>query len=271
MKRIITFGRRWPSALLLAIAAIAIGSVFGVAHNGQAASAVLPSATAPPVISGTYQVGSTLTTTNGTWTGTAPITFTYQWQRCDETGAFCSAITGAIASTYTLKQPDAGNTLRVTVQALNIDGPAVSTSVPTPVIGTVAATGCPAGTGAIAIADVSPPARLMIDEQTTTPSLITGSTSQLIVHFRVTACGARPVQGALVLATVVPYNQFLGQEAATAADGTVNLTLNRQIGFPVSTKQQLLVIFVRARKAGDEDLAGVSNRRLVSFPMTAKG
>ena len=271
MTRFTTFGRRWTTVLLLALAAIAIGSVFGVARNGQAASTVVPSNTAPPTVSGTLQVGSTLTATNGTWNGTTPMTFAHQWQRCDENGASCSAIGGATANTYTLKQVDAGATLRVNVTATNADGPAQSTSVPTAVVGTTAGTGCPSGTGAIAIADLSPPGRLLIDQQVTSPSLITGSTNQVVAHFRVTACGGRPVQGALVLATVVPYDQFLGQESATAADGTINLTLNRLKGFPVSTKQQLLVIFVRARKAGEDPLGGVSTRRLVSFPVSPAG
>ena len=87
----------------------------------------------------------------------------------------------------------------------------------------------------------------------------------------VTACSGRPVQGALVLVQVVPYDQFAGPESPTEADGTVNVTLNRQKGYPVSKKQQLLVMFVRARKSGEDILAGVSNRRLVSFPVTISG
>ena len=64
--------RRWLVALPLGLAALVIGSVFGTAQNGEAASKVAPNNTTPPAISGTTKVGSTLTTTDGTWAGTAP-------------------------------------------------------------------------------------------------------------------------------------------------------------------------------------------------------
>jgi len=274
MTRITIRGRRWPVLILLAVAAVATGSILATARSGDAAIAVVPTNTQPPVISGTTKVGETLTTTNGTWTGTPAPTFTQQWSRCDENGGSCAAISGATASTYVLKQVDGGATLRATVTATNADGSRDSTSVPTAVIATTpqpAATGCPSGTGAMDAKDVTSPARLQIDQQIVSPSLITGSTSQIVAHFRITACSGRPVQNALVLVQVVPYDQFSGPEASTAADGTVNVTLNRQKGYPVSSKQQLLVMFVRARKAGEDVLAGISNRRLVSFPVTLAG
>ena len=270
MTRITTFTRRrWAVVLPLAIAAIAMGAVFGAARNGQAASATVPNNTAPPTISGDLKVGSTLTTTNGTWAGTPAPTFTYVWQRCDENGASCAAISGATANTYVLKNADGGSTLRSVVTGTNTDGKDSSTSVPTAVVGTApASNGCPSGTGAVKIADLSPPARLQIDQQTTAPALITGSTNQIITHVRITACSGRPVEGALVEIQVTPYNQFAGSTGTTVADGTVNITLNRQAAFPASSKQQLLVMFVKARKNGEDPLGGISNGRLVSFPVS---
>ena len=60
-----------------------------------------PSNTALPVVSGTAQQGQALSTSKGTWTG-SPTSYAYQWQDCNSSGASCSAISGATASSYTV-------------------------------------------------------------------------------------------------------------------------------------------------------------------------
>jgi hypothetical protein len=99
-------------------------------------SLVKPSSTAAPSISGTAQSGTTLSADAGSWSGTAPISYAYAWQRCDAHGANCSDIAGATAPTRTAVGADLGNTLRIAVTATNHAGSATATSVATAVVTT---------------------------------------------------------------------------------------------------------------------------------------
>ena len=121
----------------------------------------------------------------------------------------------------------------------------------------------------IPIEELSSPANLELDQQSINPSVITRSTQSIQVHFRVTACGGRPVQGALVYLTAVPFNQFsIAPEAASGADGAVNITETQLAGFPASSKMQQLTMFVRARKPSEGLTGGgVSFRLLIAFPV----
>ena len=227
-------------------------------------SAKAPQNTAPPTVSGTTEVGSALTTSNGTWSN-SPTKYTYAWERCDEHGNKCSTISGAVSATYTLTTADVGTTLRAAVTASNGTGSTTATSVPTAIVPPVVE-GCPAGKGTIQIVDLTPPARLAIGDQSINPSPVKRSATSIALHFRVTACGGRPVQGASVFAVSIPYNQFKGTTGTTGADGTVTLTEPEQ-KFPVARRQELLVVLVRATKPGETLVAGVSTRRVVSFPV----
>jgi len=77
-----------------------------------------PKAGANPAITGTAASGQTLTASTGGWTGTAPIAYAYQWQRCASTGV-CSNIPGATTSTYGVTAADVGYQLQVVVSASN--------------------------------------------------------------------------------------------------------------------------------------------------------
>jgi hypothetical protein len=81
-----------------------------------------PVRTAHPVLSGTARSGSTLTTTTGTFTGTAPIDRTYTWERCTVEGTGCQPIGGATQTTYVLTEADRGATVRAVVRAQNSGG-----------------------------------------------------------------------------------------------------------------------------------------------------
>jgi uncharacterized protein YukE len=136
-------------------------------------SAPVPANTSPPTLGGNAAVGSTVTANTGTWSGSAPIGFQYQWQICGSNGSACHDIAGATAQSYQPKSGDQGNTLRVKVTASNSHGSSATTSDPTGTISAAppapapAPNGCPrvtAGAQAVSVNDVSAPARLQVDQ-----------------------------------------------------------------------------------------------------------
>ena len=87
-----------------------------------------PVNTALPSIFGTTRVGVTLTASAGTWSGSSPFSYAYQWARCDAAGANCLPLSGQDASTYVPAATDAGVRIRVTVRASNGAGSTSATS-----------------------------------------------------------------------------------------------------------------------------------------------
>jgi hypothetical protein len=251
-------------ALAVGTAVLALAASAAVADKGAAVAQAPPSNESPPTISGTPQEGTALTANEGRWSG-QPTTFAFSWRRCDRSGGSCSAISGATMRTYTLRRVDVGNTLRVRVTATNQDGSRNATSVPTAVVTEAQRPprGCDAN-APLQVQNLSAPERLNISAGTISPAVVGRSTTSITVRFQVT-CKGKPVQGALLYAAAVPFNQFRSGEQPTGADGSAQLTMSRLAGFPAARRQQLLVVFARARKPGEDLLGGISTRRLVSF------
>ncbi|HEY4450884.1 MAG TPA: hypothetical protein VGN13_04730 [Solirubrobacteraceae bacterium] len=96
--------------------------------------ALLPANAALPTISGILKVGQLLTAATGTWTGSAPITYGYQWQLCNLLGEACNNIAGATSSTFLLGALDLGLPVRVLVTATNAAGSVAKPSAATGLI-----------------------------------------------------------------------------------------------------------------------------------------
>lgn len=115
-----------PASGTIAVRVTATGSG-GTGSPATSAGVVISSLSAPvntvaPVISGSAVMGSVLTTSDGTWTGSPAPTFAYQWKR---NGA---DIGGATSQTYTTSAPDFSAAITCTVTATNSQGNASATS-----------------------------------------------------------------------------------------------------------------------------------------------
>ena len=100
-----------------------------LAGTGEAESAatatvagVAPKSTVAPLVLGLDIVGQELSSSEGTWEGTAPISYSYRWQRCSKAGGECADISGAKSAKYKLVNEDAGHTVRSVVTASNVAG-----------------------------------------------------------------------------------------------------------------------------------------------------
>ena len=104
--------------------------------------AVAPSYVSTAKVTGKTKVGSTLTAKTGTWSGTATITYTYQWYSCSKAvkSAFktskapssCKLISKATKSTLKLASKQKASYVSVLITATNIAG---KTKLLTPTLG----------------------------------------------------------------------------------------------------------------------------------------
>ena len=271
-----THRKRWVAvgaAFGAGVAAIVVASLSAFAGSGVAAGTASPVNTTPPSITGTAQEGKTLTASDGAWTGAT--SFKYIWTRCNKGGNNCSNISGATSKTYKLTSADVGNTLRFRVRATNSDGTTEATSEPTAVIQKASTTpptttapptpanGCPPS-GSNQVSQMSLPAKLIIDQFQSNPSTLDGGTQSFTLRVHVTSTCGGPVSGALVYGTPTPFNQFKETQTNTASDGWATLSFSRQANYPVNGKQQILAMFLRASKPGENVLAGITGYRLVN-------
>lgn len=88
----------------------------------------VPASLDAPTLVGVPEGGYLLSAVSGTWTGGKPVVFSYQWKRCDASGANCVAIAGATAESYRAASADVGSSLRVAVTATSATGSTTAVS-----------------------------------------------------------------------------------------------------------------------------------------------
>lgn len=221
-----------------------------------------PKNTSPPTISGTTQAGSTLTVSPGSWSGTPAPSFSYQWERCVGTGGGCAAISGATNTTYVLASADVAHTILAQVTAKNTAGSSTANTAETDLIAPAKGQG---GGTAIQVSQVSLPNQLIIDGVHISPAPAT-TRGVITARFHVSDNRGFSISGALVYIVGLPYGWVYGSpETPTDGSGWATIQIRPTAHMPL--RRGDLVVFVRARKPGDNLLAGVSARRLVQEPI----
>ena len=82
-----------------------------------------------PVASGTVAAGNTLSVTSGTWSGTAPITYAYQWYgNASNSTTGATLVAGATSNTYVVPSSGAYAYYYAVVTATNSKGSSTATS-----------------------------------------------------------------------------------------------------------------------------------------------
>jgi hypothetical protein len=98
-----------------------------------------------------------------------------------------------------------------------------------------------------------------------TPTAIHNRRDVLTMRVRVTDTRNRLVQGALVLAEGIPFGRVnVSAETPTDAKGIATITFRPTTRLPI-VRNSSVQFFLRARKAGENVLAGISTRRLVQI------
>jgi hypothetical protein len=116
-----SLGRRRANLGVLLLGALWLLSAFDAD-----ALAKPPKITSKPLTLGSGMVGGTLTAEGGLWTGTPPLTLSYQWGRCLVTAPSdekaCDTIIGATSAQYVVVNADVGFRIGVRLTVTNAEG-----------------------------------------------------------------------------------------------------------------------------------------------------
>jgi len=186
----------------------------------------------PPTSEGNLTPGETLTAQTGTWVSSEPISYTYQWRKCNEEGGSCANITGATSSTYKLIEAEINSTLRVVVTGANSIGSASATSEASETVG---AAGSPKNTSRPVISGIA-----KLGERLTASNGSWSGSRPLAYYYRWERCNTAgescaPIEGA----TKPSYTSASADVGSTLR---VKVTTTNSLGSAAAASAQTAVV-----------------------------
>ena len=243
----------------------------GSATAASNPTAVVVTTSAPvntqrPTISGKAEVGQKLRVEPGKWSGRQPITFAYQWLRCDSQGDNCVTQPGFDDDNYVAREGDVGKRLRVRVRASNSDGTSdrltSATSVVTTPTGPSGAIKLPNGETSIPATSVPATERLIVDSVGFEPNVVRSQDTTITIRVKIKDTRGYVVRDVIVFLRSTPLVTSPAPETKTGTEGTVTFTVRPQADFPIRNGYSVQ-FFVKASRQGDNPLGGIAGYRLV--------
>lgn len=242
------------------------GSQTAASNPTDVVRANAPVNTRMPTVSGSWVAGQTVTVNPGTWSGMSPITFAYQWLRCNSAGGSCALIQGATSLRYRLGAADVGHKIRVNVTARNSRGSTTVMSNESAIVASGTPSGIitlPTGERSISVASVPRDQRLIVDRVVFTPRIVGSRREVISIQVRVKDTRGYVVRGAMVFVRSTPLVTRADQpRRATATNGYAVFQMVPRQNFP-TVRRGAVQFFVKAYRVGDPPLAGVAGYRLV--------
>jgi hypothetical protein len=237
----------------------------------RAADAGRPVNTEAPTLSGSASQGQTLQVSPGKWNGQQPITFTFNWLRCDTAGNNCVVQSGFHDDAYVLREGDVGKTIRARVIARNSRGQSSRLTTQSPVVqgpqGPAGMITLPNGEKSIPVTSVPANESLVVDQAQFGTNPIRSQTEPFQVRIKVKDSRGYVVRDALVFFRSTPLVTQNAQDQRTGQDGWLVLTVTPERDFPELRNDYNLQFYVNAYRQGDPVLAGVAGTRLVQVPL----
>jgi hypothetical protein len=226
---------------------------------------------AVPTLSGTPAQGQTLHVVPGTWNGRQPITFSFDWLRCDGGGNNCILQSGFNDDAYVLREGDIGKTMRARVIARNSRGDSSRMTAQSPAVagpqGPEGVITLPTGEKSIPAASVPSDQNLVVDQVRFATNPVRSRTAPFEVQVRIKDTRGFVVRDAQVFLRSTPLVTRNTQDQATGQDGWLRLTVTPEVDFPALRNGYSLQFYVKAHRKGDPTLGGISGTRLVQVPL----